>query len=91
MLREPGAGKAEEGVKRKDSGCSISTMADGEDESAPKTRDFALQEMNTSAHAKMNTPKKAASSPIVTVKASKDNGSVWRRMRVTVSKLGGKA
>lgn len=76
--------------KRKDSGFSVYT-AGSDDAAAPKTRDFALKEKHMNMDVSKNTPRKLPTAAI-TIKAGKDNESVWRRLRVTAcSKLGGKA
>jgi len=78
--------------ERKDSGHSAA------DDSEPKLRDFALDGrkagVSVTAGAK-NTPRKAAAStcgPTVAIKADKQQGSCWRRVKVTaLSRLAGKA
>ncbi|RMY03875.1 hypothetical protein D0867_10541 [Hortaea werneckii] len=79
-----------EGMKRKDSGLSVGSASSVEDTLAPKARDFAVKEANTTTNATMITPAKTAGTAVAT-KDGKINGSVWRRVRITVSKLGGKA
>ncbi|TKA83683.1 hypothetical protein B0A55_00312 [Friedmanniomyces simplex] len=81
-------------VKRQDSGYSASASLNG---SEPKTRDFALYSRKADANVIMsakNTPRKAAASAsgaTVAIKAGKEQGSCWRRMKVTAfSKLAGK-
>ena len=79
-------------MKRKDSGYSVDTDTAGseDDAAAPKTRDFAVKKTVTNAHANMNTPRPVAAAA-VTIKAGKEDQSVWRRMKVTVgSRLGSK-
>ncbi|KAI6788942.1 hypothetical protein KC332_g18217 [Hortaea werneckii] len=94
LLQGSGAVKPDqapyEGMKRKDSGLSVGSASSVEDTLAPKTRDFAVKEANTTTNATMNTPAKTAGTAVAT-KDGKNNGSVWRRVRITVSKLGGKA
>ena len=78
-------------MKRKDSGYSVDSTGSEDDAAAPKSRDFAVKEkVVTNTHANMNTPRPAAAAA-VTIKAGKEDQSVWRRMRVTVgSRLGSK-
>ncbi|KAI7090514.1 hypothetical protein KC363_g7442 [Hortaea werneckii] len=94
LLQGSGAVKPDqapyEDMKRKDSGLSVGSASSVEDTLAPKTRDFAVKEANTTTNATMNTPAKTAGTAVAT-KDGKNNGSVWRRVRITVSKLGGKA
>ncbi|KAI6895054.1 hypothetical protein KC348_g18334, partial [Hortaea werneckii] len=94
LLQGSGAVKPDqlphEGMKRKDSGLSVGSASSVEDTLAPKTRDFAVKEANTTTNATMNTPAKTAGTAVAT-KDGKNNGSVLRRVRITVSKLGSKA
>ncbi|RMY03260.1 hypothetical protein D0866_15522 [Hortaea werneckii] len=94
LLQGSGAVKPDqashEGMKRKDSGLSVGSASSVEDTLAPKARDFAVKEANTTTNATMNIPVKKAGTAVAT-KDGKNNGSVWRRVRITVSKLGGKA
>ncbi|RMZ13155.1 hypothetical protein D0862_02410 [Hortaea werneckii] len=94
LLQGSGAVKPDqaphEGMKRKDSRLSVGSASSVEDTLAPKTRNFAVKEANTTTNATMNTPAKTAGTTVAT-KDGKNNGSVWRRVRITVSKLGGKA
>ncbi|KAI6802441.1 hypothetical protein KC360_g922 [Hortaea werneckii] len=94
LLQGSGAVKPDqapyEDMKRKDSGLSVGSASSVEDTLTPKTRDFAVKEANTTTNATMNTPAKTAGTAVAT-KDGKNNGSVWRRVRITVSKLGGKA
>ncbi|KAH9807363.1 hypothetical protein Tdes44962_MAKER06399 [Teratosphaeria destructans] len=85
-------------MKRKDSGYGSSSSAEQAcDFAAPKTRDFALQERDANPTMHMNRSTRMAATAGVTIKAptggfEKDNGSVWRRMRITAfARLGGKA
>ncbi|RMZ07066.1 hypothetical protein D0860_05267 [Hortaea werneckii] len=78
LLQGSGAVKPDqlphEGMKRKDSGLSVGSASSVEDTLAPKTRDFAVKEANTTTNATMNTPAKTAGTAVAT-KDGKNNGS----------------
>lgn len=90
LLQDSGAGKTVKDVKRKDSGLSVHSLGFEKEAHTPKARDFALEERKLNEHATMKTSNNVAGAA-VTIKAGKAGKGVWRRIRVTLSKVGGKA